>query len=174
MANRIIPIETKVNALNKCLALQNVEAVADILGVAPNSIRYWFETKVLANLPEVLEKEQPGPKVKAAPVAMRPAEGKRAASIRKVDEGPDHCPDCQSVRVWKNGLYWVINWLVFLSLHWFSQSHVAIQRYCCGDCGREIASPQRQRLVQARRQGWQFFKRFVAFSKFKLGKNNWN
>jgi len=168
MANRIIPIETKVNALSQCLALLNVEVVAKELGVAPNSIRNWFETKVLANLPEVLEKEQPGPKVKAARAGMRPAEGKRAASTRKVDEGPDHCPDCQSVRVWKNGLYWVINWLVFLSLHWFSQSCVAIQRYRCGDCGREIASPQRQRLAQARRQGWQFLKRLAAFSKFKL------
>jgi len=66
VANRIIPIETKVNALSQCLALQNVEAVADVLGVAPNSIRYWFETKVLANLSEVLANEQPGPKPEAA------------------------------------------------------------------------------------------------------------
>ena len=168
MANRIIPIETKDNALNQCLALQNVAAVADMLGVAPNSIRYWFETKVLAKLPEVLEKEQPGTKVKATPAAMRPAEGKRAVSTGEGDERPGFCPDCQSGRVWKNGLYGVINWLAFLSLHWFSQSRVAIQRYRCGDCGCEIASPQRQRLAQARRQGWQFFKRLVAFSKFKL------
>jgi len=84
MANRIIPIETKVNALSQCLALLNVEVVAKELGVAPNSIRNWFETKVLANLPEVLEKEQPGPKVKAARAGMRPAEGKRAASTGKL------------------------------------------------------------------------------------------
>ena len=169
MANRIIPIETKVNALSKCLALQNVEEVAKELEVAPNSIRNWFTSKLLPGLPEVLANEQPGPKPEAAPMSiLRPAEGKHASYGEKSDEGPDHCPDCQSVRVWKNGLYWVINWLVFLSLHWFSQSRVAIQRYCCGDCGREIASPQRQRLVQARRQGWQFFKRLAAFSKFKL------
>jgi hypothetical protein len=169
VANRIIPIETKVNALSQCLALQNVEAVADVLGVAPNSIRYWFETKVLANLSEVLANEQPGPKPEAAPMSiLRPAEGKHATYGGKSDEGPDHCPDCQSVRVWKNGVYFVINWLVFLSLHWFSQSCVAIQRYRCGTCGREIASPQRQRLAQARRQGWQFLKRLAAFSKFKL------
>jgi len=75
MANRIIPIETKVNALSQCLALLNVEVVAKELGVAPNSIRNWFETKVLANLPEVLEKEQPGPKVKAAGQACVPPKG---------------------------------------------------------------------------------------------------
>jgi transposase-like protein len=170
MANRIIPIETKVNALTKCLALLNVEAVAKELNVAPNSIRNWFETKLLPGLPEVLGKEQPGPKPEAAPaVSMGSTEGKQAASTGKVDEDPDHCPFCQSGRIWKNGLYYVINWLVFLNLHWFSQSRVVIQRYRCAICGREIASLQRQRLAQARRQGWQFFKRFVAFSKFKLG-----
>jgi hypothetical protein len=100
---------------------------------------------------------------------MCPAEGKRAASIKKKEGRPDHCPECQSTRIWKNGLYWVINWLAFLNVHWFSQKLVAIQRFCCGSCGCEIATPQRQRLAQARREGWQFFKRLVAFSKFKLG-----
>ena len=67
MSNRIIPTETKANALSQCLALHDIESVAEKLGVAPNSIRYWFETKMLANLPELLEKEQPSPKLEAAP-----------------------------------------------------------------------------------------------------------
>lgn len=172
VANRIIPIETKVNALSQCLVLQNVEAVAEEQGVAPNSIRNWFEDKVLPSLPEVLAKEKPGPKPKVKPAFMPPAKVKRAASSTEIDERPDHCPHCQSSRVWKNGRYQVINWLAFLTVRWFSQKRVAIQRIRCGTCGREIDTLQRQRLAQARRQGWQFFKRLAAFSKFKLGLSN--
>ena len=149
MPNRIISIETKVNALSQCLMLQNVEATAKELGVAPNSIRNWFVTKVLPSLPEALAKEHPGPKLKAA--ATCPAKSKRAA----VEEHPDDCftcPHCQSTRVWKNGRYRVINWLAFLSVRWFNQKRVAIQRIRCGTCGREIDTVQRQSLAQARRQ----------------------
>jgi len=182
VANRIIPTETKVNVMNQCLTLQNIELVAKESGVAPNSIRNWFATKVLPGLPEALAKENPGPKPNA--VSTRPAlpalagrpgsvsKGKRAALSAEVEERPDHCPYCQSSRVWKNGRYWVINWLAFLSVRWFSQKRVAIQRHHCGTCGREIGSLQRQRLAQARRQGWQFFKQLAAFSKFKLGLSN--
>ena len=132
MANRIIPTATKVNAMNQCLVLQNVEPVAKELGVASNSIRNWFATKALPGLPEALAKEHPGPKPKVTPRPTRPAlqspdalsgsvsQGKRAALSMEVEERPDHCPQdcfacpyCQSSRVWKNGRYWVINWLDF-------------------------------------------------------------
>ena len=87
--------------------------------MAPNSIRNRFTSKLLPGLPEVLGKEQPAPKPEAASAAsMGSAEGKQAASTGKVDEGRGHCPFCQSGRVWMNGLYYVIYWLVFLSLHW--------------------------------------------------------
>ena len=59
---------------SQCLTLQNVELVAETLGVAPNSIRYWFEAKVLPRLPEVLANERPRPKPKEA----LPASTKRA------------------------------------------------------------------------------------------------
>ena len=181
MANRIIPTEIKVNAMSRCLVLHNVETVAEEQGVSPNSIRNWFVDKVLPSLPEALAKEPPGPKPQAAPRPTRPAlqspdalsgsmsKGKRAALRTEVEERPDHCPYCQSSRVWKNGRYRVINWLAFLSVRWFSQKRVAIQRLRCGACGREIDTVQRQNLAQARRQGWQFFKQLAAFSKFKLG-----
>jgi len=180
VANRIIPIETKVNAMNRCLVLQNVEAVAKELGVAPNSICNWFVDKVLPSLPEALAKEHPGPKPKETPRPIRPAlsvsKGKCVALRKEVEERPDRCPQdcfacphCQSSRVWKNGRYRVINWLAFLSVRWFSQKRVAIQRLRCGACGREIDTRQRQSLAQARRQGWRFFKQLAAFSKFKLG-----
>jgi len=104
--NRIISIEIKVNALSQCLVLQNVEATAKELGVAPNSIHSWFATKVLPNLPEALAKENPGPKLKAA--LTRPGEGKRTTTNMGVEERLEYCPHCQSSRVWKNGRYRVI------------------------------------------------------------------
>jgi hypothetical protein len=135
VSNRIVPIEIKVNALSLCLVLQNVEAVAEAQGVSLNSIRNWFADKVLPSLPEALAKEKPGPKPKVAPTSMPPAKVKRAASRAEVDERPEYCPHCQSARVWKNGVYWVINWLAFLSMRWFSQKRAAIQRLRCGTCG---------------------------------------
>lgn len=118
MPNRIISIEIKVNALSQCLMLQNVEATAKELGVAPNSIHNWFMTKVLPSLPEVLAKEHPGPKPKAA--STRPREGKRTTTSTGVEERLEYCPHCQSSRVWKNGRYRVINWLAFLSVRWYA------------------------------------------------------
>jgi hypothetical protein len=58
--------------------LQNIEAVAKELEVAPNSIRNWFTEKVLPGLPGALAKENPGPKPKSASVPERLAQGKRA------------------------------------------------------------------------------------------------
>jgi hypothetical protein len=172
VSNRIIAIETKVNAMSRCLVLQNVKAVAKEMGVSPNSIRNWFVDDVLPNLSEALAKKHPGPKPKEMSTATRPTKGKHAASSAEVEGYPDHCPHCQSSRVWKNGVYWVINWLAFLTVRWFSQKRVAIQRLHCGTCGREIDTLQRQSLAQARRQAWQFFKQLAAFSKFKLGLSN--
>ena len=174
MANRIIPTETKVNALSQCLTLQNVEPVAETLGVAPNSIRYWFEAKVLPSLPEVLANERPGPKPKEALPASTPSRpvSHRAESSALAESRPERCPDCHSPRVWKNGLYGVINWVAFLTGRWFCPQRVAIQRYRCADCGCEIGSPQRERLAHARRHAWQLFRQLAALSRFKLGLSN--
>jgi hypothetical protein len=174
VANRIIPTETKVNALSQCLTLQNVESVAETLGVAPNSIRYWFEAKVLPSLSEVLANERPGPKPQGAPAAPTAfgSVSPRSEPPTVAEGRPDHCPHCHSPRVWKNGLYWVINWLAFLTGRWFRLQRVVIQRHRCGNCGREIGSLQLQRLAQARRHAWQLFRQLAAFSKFKLGLSN--
>jgi len=170
VSNRIIPTETKVNALSQCLALQNIEIVAKTLGVAPNSIRYWFETKLLPSLPAVLANEVPGPSPKSKPPVATASHlvGVKTVSPTETDGRPDHCPTCQSLRVWKNGLYWVFNWLAFVTVRWFCPQSVAIQRYLCGSCGREISSLQAQRFAQARREAWKIFKRLAVFARFKL------
>ena len=174
MANRTIPTETKVNALSQCLTLQNVDSVAAALGIAPNSIRNWFEDKLLPCLPEVLANKRPGPKLpEAPPVSTAASSVVQHSGLPLVAEArPAHCPHCQSSRVWKNGLYWVLNWIAFLTGRWFRPQRVAIQRHRCADCGHEIETPQRERLAHARRQAWRLFRQLAAFSKFKLGLSN--
>jgi len=159
--------------MNRCLVLQNVEPVAKELGVASNSIRNWFATKALPGLPEALAKEHPGPKPKVTPRPTRPAlqspdalsgsvsQGKRAALSMEVEERPDHCPQdcfacpyCQSSRVWKNGRYWVINWLAFLTMRWFSQKRVAIQQMFSGYCWSRYAPRSTSGLLDQRRIWW--------------------
>jgi hypothetical protein len=174
VANRIIPTEIKVNALSQCLTVQNVEPIATALGVSPNTIRYWFEVKLLPSLPEVLANEHPGPKPKEALPTSTPSRlaDRHAASPAVAEDRPERCPHCHSPRVWKNGLYWVINWLAFLTGRWFRPQRVVIQRQRGGNCGREIGSLQLQRLAQARRQAGQLFRQLAAFSKFQLGLSN--
>jgi hypothetical protein len=71
MANRIIPIETKVKVMRECLRLVDVERVAARYGVRPRAISYWFTDKLQPALPEVLVKAPPGPRPPAATRARR-------------------------------------------------------------------------------------------------------
>ena len=163
MCNRAIETALKVKALEQCLTLQNVEQVAAEVGVAPNSIRNWFHDKVLPALPVILVNEAPGPKP-SAPAAVAKA-GPRAAE----DGRPTDCPHCHQGPVWKNGVYWVLNWLAVVTFHWFSPARVPVQRFRCAACAHEIITPARARLTAARQQAWQQLQQLVAFSKFKLG-----
>jgi len=171
MSNRAIETEIKVKALEQCLTLQNVEQVAAEVGVAPNSIRNWFNDKVLPALPAILVNETPGPKPSAAeglPAARpTPVPGVRQGTAE--DGRPVECPHCHGGQVWKNGVYWVLNWLAVVTFHWFSPERVPVQRFRCAVCRHEIITPARARLTAARQQAWPLLRQLVAFSKFKLG-----
>ena len=171
MGNRAIEIAVKVNALERCLMLQNVEPVATELGIAPNSIRNWFTDKLLPALPTLLVNETPGPKPSGPqePSAKLAGRAIAAGPLPPADGRPSACPHCHQGVIWKNGVYWVLNWLAVVMFHWFSPARVLVQRYRCAACGREIISSARARLTQARQQAWQRLKQLVAFSKFKLG-----
>ncbi len=171
MANRIIPTEEKVKIMRQCLTLDGVKEVGRAFEVSPGAIYYWFNEKVLPALPIVLANEKPGPK----PATNLPKRNEpptvQAPNPHPLpqDGRPERCPQCGSTRVWKNGLYWVLNWLAFLCFGRFTGRKVPIQRYRCADCGYEIPSPERLKLAEARRKGWIKLQRLVAFSKFKLG-----
>lgn len=168
MSNRPIETEIKVKAMEQCLRLQNVEQVAAEVGVAPNSIRNWFHDKVLPTLPVILVNEPPGPKP-CPPQAQLAAPPAPACPATTGDERPMECSACHQGPVWKNGVYWVLNWLAVVTFHWFSPVRVPVQRFRCARCGCEIVPPARARLTAARQRAWQLLKQLVAFSKFKLG-----
>ncbi len=53
MANRKISIETKVEAMEKCLHVVDVEEIADQYGVSPGAIYYWFNHKIRPALGDI-------------------------------------------------------------------------------------------------------------------------
>lgn len=170
MANRIIPIEEKVNIMAQCLTLEDVKEAAIAHGVSPGTIYYWFNEKVLPALPTILANEKPGPKPANSLEEKKPSTTSSASPRPLPQDGrPERCPECGSARVWKNGLYWVLDWVTFLCFGWFTGGKVPIQRHRCADCGYEIPSPERLKLAEARRKGWIKLQRLVAFGKFKLG-----
>lgn len=82
---------------------------------------------------------------------------------------PERCPECGHQRIWKNGGYWILNWLGMLLAGWLCWGRVRVQRWRCARCGHELPSLERQRQVQARQAWWQQVRRVIALSRFKLG-----
>jgi hypothetical protein len=78
------------------------------------------------------------------------------------------CPKCGG-KATKNGTYWVLNWLLMLTLGWLGVQRVRIQRRRCTVCKHEIISPERARQAEARRAWWRQVGRLVSLSRFKLG-----
>jgi hypothetical protein len=85
-----------------------------------------------------------------------------------LSEEPTACLRCGG-KVTKNGTYWVLNWLLMLTLGWLGVHRVRIQRRRCKVCGYEIPSAERVRQAEARRAWWCQVSRLVSLSRFKLG-----
>jgi predicted Zn-ribbon and HTH transcriptional regulator len=158
MANRIRPINEKVNPVEIALGQISIEAAAQEAGVPPRTLSYDLK-KVKESLPDVLANRRPGPKprCRATEYAAEAPEAKRAVS----------CPECGSKTV-KNGTYWVLNWVLMLTMGWLGVQKVLIQRRRCKACGKEVASPERIHQARARRAWWQQVDRLIAFARFKL------
>lgn len=158
MANRVRPIEEKVQAMKVALAEVNVERAARRARVPASTLRYDLK-KVAASLESVLANQPPGPPARPVEAVCAPLERERPAS----------CPACGHERIWKNGGYRVLNWLGMLLAGWLSWGWVRIQRWRCAGCGHELSTPERQRQAQARRAWWRQVRRLIALSRFKLG-----
>jgi len=153
-------LEEKVNSINTALDQINVAEVSRQTGVPESTLRYDLN-KVRARLPETLANRRPGPKPQERTSA--------AAQSPESDERPAACPECQSPRIWKNGTYWVLNWVAMLLMGWQGIQRVLLQRWRCAECGKEIPSLERQRQALARQIWWQVAQRLIALSRFKLG-----
>jgi hypothetical protein len=121
MANRIRPLDEKVQPVRIALQQINVEAAARQAEVPASTLRYDLR-KVEAALPEVLANQPPGPKprdlVRMVSNLSRPVAASRV------------CPECGG-KVRKNGTYQVLNWLLMLTMGWLGIQTVCIQRRRC-------------------------------------------
>ena len=158
MANRIRQINEKVQAVEIALAQINVAAAARETGIPPSTLTYDLN-KVREALPDVLANRRPGPKrqYEATDHEKERAKAKKAVL----------CPYCGGKTV-KNGIYWVLNWVMMLTMGWMGVQRVPIQRRRCKACDREIVSPERVRQAEARQAWWQQVDRLIAFGRFKL------
>ena len=125
--------------------------------VPESTLRYDLD-KLDKALPEVLANHAPGPK------SNRPVE---APGKSDKEEAASTCPGCGG-QVKKNGTYWVLNWVLMLTMGWQGVQHVLIQRWRCKRCGRELMSAERARQTEARQAWWQQVNRLIALSRFKL------
>jgi hypothetical protein len=113
--------------------------------------------KLRQALPEVLVNHKPGPKPPPKEKVAKPTKTEPKLS----------CPKCEG-QVSKNGRYWVLNWVLMLTMGWLGVQQVLIQRWRCPACGQEVVSPERRRQAEARRAWWQQVNRLIALSRFKL------
>jgi hypothetical protein len=159
MANRIRPLDEKVQPVRIALQQINVEAAARQAEVPASTLRYDLR-KVEAALPEVLANQPPGPKPRDLVSIV--SELSRPVATSSV------CPKCGG-KVRKNGTYKVLNWLLMLTMGWLGIQTVCIQRRRCKACGYEVISPERARQAEARQAWWQQVARLIGLSRFKLG-----
>jgi hypothetical protein len=159
MANRIRLLDEKVQPVRTALKQINVEKAAREAGVPASTLRYDLQ-KLEAALPEVLANQKPGPKP-SDPMGIAPIPPSQP------EESPV-CPKCGG-KVRKNGTYWVLNWLLMLTMGWLGIQKVLIQRRRCKACGYEVVSPERARQAEARQAWWQQVARLIGLSRFKLG-----
>jgi hypothetical protein len=162
MANRIIPVETKVKIMDECLCVVNVEEVAARNGVSPGAVLYWLNHKLKPALSDILVNETPGPKPQPS--------SRKEVGEPILEDRPTICDQCGGTRIWKNGTYEVINWVWLLTVGWLVGLHyILIQRWRCAECGHELVSDEQKRQAEARRAWWQQVCRLIGWSRFKLG-----
>ncbi len=122
MANRVRPIEEKIHAVSMVLDKVNTNEIARLVGIPESTLRYDLG-KVRKALPIVLTNKKPGPLIKD--------EKKNHNHLE--DNRPHLCPKCGHNHIWKNGTYWVFNWLAMLLISWLPVKRILILRIalCC-------------------------------------------
>jgi hypothetical protein len=158
-ANRIRQLDEKVKPVRTALKQINVERAALEAGVPASTLRYDLR-KLEAALPQILANQKPGPKP--------PDSASNVSTLTQPMEETRVCAKCGG-KVRKNGTYWVLNWLLMLTMGWLGIQKVLIQRRRCQACGHEVISPERARQAEVRQAWWQQVDRLIGLSRFKLG-----
>lgn len=148
-------MDEKVESVRVALKQINVTEAARQAEIPVSTLRYDLD-KIEQALPEVLANQPPGPKPQSP----------LAEGLSKADR-PGPCPKCGG-KVRKNGTYWVLNWVLMLTMGWLGVQRVLLQRWRCKECGHELVSSERARQAEARRAWWQQVNRLIALSRFKL------
>ena len=134
----------------------NVEEAARKAGIPSSTLRYDLD-KLEAALPQILTNQRAGPKPEEAQIVR----------VTAVEENRE-CSECGG-KVRKNGTYWILNWLLMLTMGWLGIQRVLVQRYRCKACGHEEVTEQRAQQAKAREAWWQQVNRLIGLSRFKLG-----
>lgn len=154
--NRIRQVDEKVKSVKIALDQINVEEAARKAGIPSSTLRYDLD-KLDAALAQILTNQTPGPK------SLEPANVQPTAAKEKRE-----CSECGG-KVRKNGTYWILNWLLMLTMGWLGIQKVFVQRYRCKECGHEEVCEQRAQQAKAREAWWQQVNRLIGLSRFKLG-----
>lgn len=152
-------MEEKVESVKIALQHINIAEAAREAEIAESTLRYDLN-KLERALPRVLANQKPGPPPR--PQASTPmVEPERATR-------PNACSVCGG-QIRKNGTYWVLNWVLLLTMGWLGVQHLVLQRWRCKRCGHELISSERARQAEARQAWWQQVNRLIALARFKLG-----
>ena len=157
-ANRIRRLDEKVKPVRTALKQINVEQAAREAGVPASTLRYDLR-KLEVALPQVLANPRPGPKLLDTASAV--------SRLTQAAEASTVCSQCGG-KVRKNGSYWVLNWMLMLTMGWLGIRKVRIQRRRCQACGYEVVSSERAHQAAARQVWWQQVARLIGLSRFKL------
>jgi hypothetical protein len=159
IVNRIGQLGEKVEPVRIALKQIDVAKAARQAEVPESTLRYDLN-KLEQALPDVLANQLPGPKPahQTEDIPVKPNQVKE----------PRCCPQCGG-KIRKNGTYWVLNWLLMLTMGWRGIQKVRLQRRRCQECGHEEVSPERARQTEARQAWWQQVARLIGLSRFKLG-----
>jgi len=154
-------VEEKVESVRIAFQQINIAEAARQADIPESSLRYDLN-KVERALPTVLANQKPGPQPHQPPTTALSVEPERATQ-------PGACPVCGG-QVRKNGTYWVLNWVLLLTMGWLGVvQYMVLQRWRCKRCGHELISPERAHQAEARQAWWQQVNRLIALVRFKLG-----
>jgi hypothetical protein len=103
----------------------NVEQAAREAGVPASTLRYDLN-KLEAGLPQILANQTPGPRRAGTESAI--------LILAQSAEESRVCPKCGG-KARKNGVYWVLNWFLMLTMGWLGVQRVLVQRRRCKDWG---------------------------------------